>query len=113
MGVLPKRFGKFGLWPRPDKTRVVHFLRPTHLCGSGAGESLWPGSFDFLGFTHWWGQSRMGGKATCGEEPVHEGRECGAPLVLAASPFSYGGAAIGAYPEASLSQQLLRGHREQ
>ena len=61
MDVLPKRFGKFGLRLHPDKTRVVHFVRPTHLRGSGAGESPWPGSFDFLGFTHHWGESRKGG----------------------------------------------------
>jgi group II intron reverse transcriptase/maturase len=58
--VLPKRFGKYGLTVHPDKTRLVPFGRPpsspTRVC-VGAGS---PGSFDFLGFTHYWGRSRRG-----------------------------------------------------
>ncbi len=60
MAVLPKRFGKFGLRVHPDKTRVVRFSRPPRpLEGSRTGS---PGadSFDFLGFTHYWGKSRTG-----------------------------------------------------
>lgn len=52
MAVLPKRFAKFGLTIHPKKTRVVDFRRPP----DGRGE----GSFDFLGFTHYWGRSRRG-----------------------------------------------------
>lgn len=54
MGVLPKRFGKFGLALHPDKTRLIDF-RPGK---SGTGGS--PGTFDFLGFTHFWGKSMRG-----------------------------------------------------
>jgi RNA-directed DNA polymerase len=52
--VLPKRLGKYGLRIHPDKTRLVAFGRPT-----GTSESK-PGTFDFLGFTHYWGKSRRG-----------------------------------------------------
>lgn len=52
--VLPKRFGKYGLTLHPEKTRLVPFGRPT---GRG-GEK--PGTFDFLGFTHYWGKSQTG-----------------------------------------------------
>jgi RNA-directed DNA polymerase len=53
MEVLPKRLGKYGLTLHPEKTRLVPFGRP-----SDAGAR--PGSFDFLGFTHYWGKSRKG-----------------------------------------------------
>lgn len=51
--VLAKRFGRFGLAIQEAKTRLVSFNRPG---GKGRG----PGSFDFLGFTHYWGKSRKG-----------------------------------------------------
>lgn len=54
--VLPKRFGKYGLRLNPQKTRLVRFLRPR---GPKAGTGR-PGSFDLLGFTHYWGRSRKG-----------------------------------------------------
>jgi group II intron reverse transcriptase/maturase len=50
MAVLPKRFGRFGLTIHPQKTRLVDFRRPS---SSGKAET-----FDFLGFTHYWGKSR-------------------------------------------------------
>ena len=61
MDVLPKRFGKFGLTIHPDKTRLVPFRKPTgdreppNSAGTGR-----PGTFDFLGFTHFWARSRKG-----------------------------------------------------
>jgi RNA-directed DNA polymerase len=59
--VLPKRFGKYGLTLHPDKTRLVPFQRPPHgqpgTCGSGKAAT---GTFDLLGFTHYWGRSRRG-----------------------------------------------------
>ena len=61
MEVIPKRFEKYGLTVHPEKTRLVPFRRPgrerSHE-GGGAGSS--PGSFDFLGFTHYWARSRKG-----------------------------------------------------
>ncbi len=54
--VLPKRFGKYGLTLHPEKTRLIAFNRPGDRGGSGGR----PGTFDLLGFTHYWGQSRRG-----------------------------------------------------
>lgn len=53
--VLPKRFARFGLTLHPTKTRLVPF-RWTN----GDSDAPPPGSFDFLGFTHYWGRSRSG-----------------------------------------------------
>ena len=52
--MLSERLGKYGLFLHPEKTRLVPFGRPK---GSGADK---PGTFDFLGFTHYWGKSRRG-----------------------------------------------------
>lgn len=49
MEVLPKRFARFGLTLHPTKTRLVRF-RPHR---EQRAET-----FDFLGFTHYWGKSR-------------------------------------------------------
>lgn len=49
--VLPKRFARFGLTLHPSKTRLVRF-RPHR---EQRAET-----FDFLGFTHYWGKSRRG-----------------------------------------------------
>jgi RNA-directed DNA polymerase len=56
-GVLPKRFEKYGLRLHPEKTRLVRFERPQPP-SQGGGEG--PGSFDLLGFTHFWGRSLKG-----------------------------------------------------
>ena len=58
LDVLPKRFGKYGLTLHPDKTRLVQFRRPPR-DGSGAGGDG-PGTFDLLGFTHYWDLSQKG-----------------------------------------------------
>jgi len=57
MAVLSKRFGKYGLRLHPDKTRLVRFEPPR---GDDAGDTPLRESFDFLGFTHYWGKSRKG-----------------------------------------------------
>jgi len=61
MDALPKRFGKYGLALHPDKTRLILF-RPSapHKDRLGKGGDAEPGSFDLLGFTHYWGWSRRG-----------------------------------------------------
>ena len=56
MEVLPKRFGKYGLALHPKKTRLIAFQRPDNK-GGPQGK---PGTFDLLGFTHYWGRSRRG-----------------------------------------------------
>ena len=58
--VLPKRFGKYGLTIHPDKTRLVPFESPASSAGGGSGKGSSPGTFDLLGFTHYWGRSRKG-----------------------------------------------------
>jgi group II intron reverse transcriptase/maturase len=61
MEVLPKRFGKYGLTLHPEKTRLVPFRRPPHRSsGKGGNSGNRPGTFDLLGFTHYWGRSRKG-----------------------------------------------------
>jgi group II intron reverse transcriptase/maturase len=61
LDVLPKRFGKYGLTLHPDKTRLVPFGRPCRPSArSSSGPPTRPGTFDFLGFTHYWGRGREG-----------------------------------------------------
>lgn len=57
--VLPKRFEKYGLRLHPEKTRLVRFERPRSHPPEGGGDNG-SGSFDLLGFTHFWGRSRKG-----------------------------------------------------
>ena len=53
--VLPKRFERYGLSIHPEKSRLVQFSRPYWKRGKG------PGSFAFLGFTHYWAKTLKGG----------------------------------------------------
>lgn len=55
MAVLPKRFGAYGLALHPEKTRLVQFTRPLR---NDTPKDADAGSFDLLGFTHFWGKSR-------------------------------------------------------
>lgn len=56
MDVLGKRMGRFGLSLHPDKTQLLCFRRPPRDQKSGKG----PATFDFLGFTVYWGRARSG-----------------------------------------------------
>jgi len=56
MDVLPKRFEKYGLTIHPEKTRLVDVRHPWDIRHK-------PETFDFLGFTHYWGKTRRGGYA--------------------------------------------------
>jgi RNA-directed DNA polymerase len=58
LDVLPERFGMYGLELHPDKTRLVEFTRPSRDVDNDNGDG--PGSFDLLGFTHYWAKSRKG-----------------------------------------------------
>ena len=61
MDVLPKRFEKYGLTIHPEKTRLVPFERPSDRPKrAGTPKRTPPGSFDLLGFTHYWGRSQQG-----------------------------------------------------
>ena len=56
MEVLPKRFNRFGLTIHPEKTALIAFNRPRRQEQSTTGQ----GTFDFLGFTHYWAKTRRG-----------------------------------------------------
>jgi group II intron reverse transcriptase/maturase len=56
MEVLPKRFERFRLSIHPEKTRLVTFQKPRRDQRKGKRK----GTFDFLGFTHYWAKSRKG-----------------------------------------------------
>ncbi|HXW14594.1 MAG TPA: group II intron reverse transcriptase/maturase [Terriglobia bacterium] len=62
--VLPKRLAKYALTLNPEKTRLVDFRRPargaTPSSDNASGVGSRPGTFDLLGFTHYWGKSRNG-----------------------------------------------------
>jgi group II intron reverse transcriptase/maturase len=66
MEVLPERMAKYGLQLHPDKTHLVRFVRPPigrqrdDARGQRGADN---GTFDFLGFTHYWGGTRRGGWA--------------------------------------------------
>ena len=55
--VLPRRFEKYGLKINLEKTRVVRFTRPGSRKHRDKAQAE---TFDFLGFTHYWGRSRKG-----------------------------------------------------
>ena len=56
MKVLPKRFERFGLQIHPKKTALIKFRKPVNKDDKGSGN----GTFDFLGFTHYWAKTRRG-----------------------------------------------------
>jgi group II intron reverse transcriptase/maturase len=47
---LPGRLAQFGLTMNPEKTRMIHFDR----------RSPFPGTFNFIGFTFYWGKTKQG-----------------------------------------------------
>lgn len=60
LDVLPRHFGKYGLALHPAKTRLVPFVRPaTEASRDTSDGGSQPGTFDLLGFTHYWGRSRQ------------------------------------------------------
>jgi RNA-directed DNA polymerase len=59
--VLPKRFEKYGLTLHPEKTRLVPFERPGRAPNrADPKRQTPPGTFDLLGFTHFWARTRKG-----------------------------------------------------
>jgi group II intron reverse transcriptase/maturase len=61
LAVLGQRFGKYGLTLHPDKTRLVPYRRPPlRKSPRGGPHGDRPGTFDLLGFTHFWARSRQG-----------------------------------------------------
>jgi hypothetical protein len=60
MEALPKRFGRYGLRLHPDKTRMIEFNQPLKTKDDDQHPPPRRETFDFLGFTHYWGKSRNG-----------------------------------------------------
>ena len=60
MEVITKRFGKYGLTVHPTKTKLVPFRPPSSGTKGGNGPDDRPGTFDLLGFTHYWAKSLKG-----------------------------------------------------
>ncbi len=59
--VVPKRFGRFGLTVHPTKTKLVPFRPPSlRTTGTHGSQGDRPGTFDLLGFTHYWARSQRG-----------------------------------------------------
>ncbi len=56
MDVLPKRFDRFKLTIHPEKTKLIKFGKPVFSKETKSGN----GTFDFLGFTHYWTKSLRG-----------------------------------------------------
>jgi RNA-directed DNA polymerase len=56
MAVLPKRFDRFNLTIHPEKSKLVDFRSPKWRRRTQTSHH----TFDFLGFTHYWGKSRNG-----------------------------------------------------
>jgi hypothetical protein len=56
MAVVPKRFNRFGLTIHPEKTVVIACKKPPSRDPSARSK----GTFDFLGFTHYWAKTRRG-----------------------------------------------------
>jgi group II intron reverse transcriptase/maturase len=59
MAVLPKRFEKYGLTIHPEKTKLIDMRGPCKSDGMSQ-DGREPGSTTFLGFKHYWAQSRKG-----------------------------------------------------
>ena len=54
---LKTRFAAYGLQVHPEKTKLVRFKRPKRDPNDNGPKSE---TFDFLGFTHYWGKSQQG-----------------------------------------------------
>ncbi len=61
MEVIPKRLGKYGLTIHPTKSRLIPFRPSSPWANDSRGEPQeCAGTFDLLGFTHYWARSRTG-----------------------------------------------------
>jgi group II intron reverse transcriptase/maturase len=60
LDVLPKRLGRFGLTLHPEKTGLVPFRSPGRSPTGDDDVEPPAGTFNFLGFTHFWAKSRKG-----------------------------------------------------
>jgi group II intron reverse transcriptase/maturase len=58
LAVLAQRCAKYGLTIHPDKTRLIDFRQPSD--SRANPRRCKSGTFDLLGFTHYWSRSRRG-----------------------------------------------------
>jgi hypothetical protein len=58
LAVLAQRCAKYGLTIHPEKTRLIDFRQPSDSRANPGPRK--PGTFDLLGFTHYWSRSRRG-----------------------------------------------------
>jgi len=56
---LVERLGKFGLEIAEEKTKIIRFGRRAEIACKNVGLKK-PQTFDFLGFTHYWGKGKAG-----------------------------------------------------
>jgi len=71
MNTIPKRLNKYGLSVNLEKSHMIDFRRPPR---GGKSKS----TFNFLGFTHYWGKSRKGNSAIM--RKIRSSVSVGAPL---------------------------------
>ena len=113
MAVLPERFEKYGLTLHPDKTRLVEFRRPDRRPpDEGDGR---PGSFELLGFTHFWAKSRKGNwvvKQKTAKDRLSRGVSAHQQMVPTLPTRPNSRAARDAEQEVERSLRLLRNHRK-
>ena len=114
--VLPKRFAKYGLTIHPDKTRLVPFERPRPSRSDRTTERREPpGTFDLLGFTHYWGRSRRGNwvvKRKTSESRFRRGLTVAAEWCRQNRHLPMAATAPDTVPEADGPLRLLRDHRQ-
>jgi len=60
---MRERFTKFNLELHPEKTRIINFGRKEREKANRNEHQ--PNTFNFLGFTHYWGKSRRGNRTLC------------------------------------------------
>ena len=115
MEVLPKRMSKYGLTVHPEKTRLVRF-HPADATDSAAKDrnSTGPRTFDFLGFTHYWGRSLRGVWVVKqdGEEPTEASVSSALGLVPAEPASTDRGSTPEAQAEAARPLCVLWDHRQ-
>ena len=116
LAVLPKRFAKYGLTIHPDKTRLVPFERPDREPKPpDADRREPPGTFDLLGFTHFWSWS-LRGKPVVKRKTSPSRFSRGLNTIDRVVPAQPASTAVGpaphTVPEADGSFCLLRNHRQ-
>jgi len=88
---LNKRCAEYGLELHPEKTKLVQFRRPNGQSGgNGSDRGQKPGTFDFLGFTHYWARSRRGNWVVKRRGPVPGFRTLGSCVRVGSWPGSRG-----------------------